>query len=103
LKSIDWQKKDISTILDIVPDIPDDAADFGGLYGFHNIFELSGFLHDSSRYFVISSEFKGRERIYLVDIDTKELNAIILPCDLERTGNYTLMARNANLLVFRYA
>jgi hypothetical protein len=103
LRSINWPSQDVTTILDIVPDQPDDSADFGGLYGFHNIFEHSGFLHNSSKYFVLSSEFKGRERIYLVDLHTKEVRTIILPCDVGRTGHYTLMARDANLLVFRYA
>lgn len=83
-----WPDQAVSTVVDYVADLPDDSSDFGGLYGFHNIFEHSGFLGASSRYFVVSSEFKGRERIYVVDLDSKEVRGAYLPSDEGRLGHY---------------
>ncbi len=51
---------------------------------------------------MVSSEFKGRERIFAVDLDAKLVRSICLPCDVCRTGHYSLMALHGDLLVFRY-
>jgi len=63
LKAMSWplNESDPSseTILDTVKDYPTDDQEYGGLYGYQHTYNQSGFLAESSRFYVISSELKG--------------------------------------------
>jgi len=58
-------------VIDLVPKIVSD--EFAGLYGDQATFSKSGFVGDSSRYLITSSEFKSEERIFLVDMVSREI------------------------------
>jgi hypothetical protein len=65
-------------VIDRVSDYPKESDEFAGLYGYQMTYSQSGFLHDSDRFFVISSEIKGQERIYIVDLASGELRHLNL-------------------------
>jgi hypothetical protein len=53
-----------------VPEITNE--DFAGLYGYNDTFFHAGFLNE--RFFVFSSDYKGQERIFVLDTTSKELS-----------------------------
>jgi hypothetical protein len=57
----------VDCVIEKVPKILDD--EFAGLYGYQGTFVFTGFLNN--RFYLASSEYKGMERIYIVDTDTK--------------------------------
>jgi len=65
------------------------------------------YLHNSNRFFILQSEFKGVERISVVDMVTKEVRMLKIPnqtCDQAlRQGDYILMQVFEDTLVINYS
>lgn len=98
------------TILDCVPEIhdSDQIEQFGGLWGYQHTYNKSGFLNDSN-FYVISSEIKGQERIYIVDMATSKLRSLVHANETyengcgPRIGHYELLARRKDTLIVKYS
>ena len=60
-------------------------------------FVHAGFLSD--RYILFTSEFKGMERIYVVDAETKQIKMLDF---LGKEGSYSLFNRRKNTVVFKF-
>jgi hypothetical protein len=72
LFSMNWPlASEQATVIDHVPIII--SGEFAGLYGYQATFSQSGFIGNSSRFFITSSEFKSQERIFLVDMISHEI------------------------------
>jgi|JI10StandDraft_1071094.scaffolds.fasta_scaffold209339_2 hypothetical protein len=68
LKVYDFETKQVELIIPICEEADEE---FAGLYGYNFSYLSTGFLASSDRYFLISSEYKCQERVYLVDTKTK--------------------------------
>jgi hypothetical protein len=79
-----------------VPKINGD--EFAGLYGYQMTFVHAGFL--SERYVLFTSEFKGMERIYVLDVQTKQIR--MLDFLGKQEASYTLFNRRKNTIVFKF-
>jgi len=51
--------------------MPDD--EFCGLFGYNQSYTHFGFIGDSNRYAALISNLKGQDRIYIVDLDQKQI------------------------------
>lgn len=76
------------------------SEDFAGIYGYNDTFFHSGFLNE--KFFVFSSDYKGQERIYLLDTTSGDLSVLQIKAQPKSVGNYTLMRRHRNMLIVKY-
>jgi len=93
------------TVIDTQGEYPADDAEFAGLYGYNLTYTHAGFLNDSNRYYLISSEMKGQERIYIADVESKQVKMLRL-ADSDKTsrvGNYTLLRKFKDLVLLKYS
>jgi hypothetical protein len=82
------------TIIDRMPDYPSDDQEFAGLFGYQMTYTHCGFLDTSSKFFVITSETKGHERIFIVDLESGEIKQLHLDeHNNKKGGNYELMRK----------
>jgi hypothetical protein len=58
-------------ILPRMKEYPADDSEYCGLFGYNVTYTASRFLGDSAKFFVLQSEFKGQDRQYVVDVETK--------------------------------
>lgn len=92
------------TVIDRQPDYPTDAQDFAGLYGYQLTYTHSGFLHTSSRFYVLESEVKGLEKTYIVDLETNEVRSLSLAhVHGKQTGHYELLRRFEDTMVLKFS
>ena len=91
------------TIIDRYAEYPGDDAEFSGLYGF--FFFTNRFIDESKRFFLVESTVKGTDRIFIVDVETKEVKMLRsigdTGADLRR-GNYILLAAYKDTLIVKY-
>ena len=59
------------TLIERVSDYPHDNQEFAGLYGYNDTFTFAQFLNDSNKFFIIESEVKASNRVYVIDTTTK--------------------------------
>mgnify|MGYP006115151607 CR=1 FL=1 len=72
LKYLDWpvtQESKPVTVLDYVNEYPEDTATYSGLYGYNMTYTPCKFLGDSNRFYLIMSEFKSQNRLYIADLE----------------------------------
>lgn len=90
-----------------MPEYPSDDQEFAGLYGYNDTYSQAQFLHDSSKFFIFSSEFKGQHRIFLIDTTTRQTRMLKIPGvtndDDLRVGDYMLMRIFEDTLVINYS
>lgn len=60
------------TVLDYVQEYPEDTKIYSGLYGYNLTYTPCKFLGDSNRFYVIMSEFKSQNRLYIADLENPE-------------------------------
>jgi hypothetical protein len=60
-------------VIDKHPSYPTDDQDFAGIYGYNQTFCSMQFLGTQSRYAVFESPIRAQNRIYIVDIETKQV------------------------------
>jgi len=105
LKQFSWplDGSPSKTIVDCV-DLPSDVAEFGGLYGYHASYVHSGYLKGSNRYLIVPSDFKGQERIFLIDTLTGKVRHLSLDhVNAKKGGSYELMLRKDDFLIVKYS
>eukprot|EP00347_Sterkiella_histriomuscorum_P007160 403350033 len=85
---------------------PKEGQDFVGLFGYNQSYIHSGFLGESNRYALFESTFKGQERLYVTDIDTKEvrwLNFLNKQGESAMDGEYELHRTFEDTLIIKYS
>jgi hypothetical protein len=56
LKVMDWATREVKVVVPI-KDTIEEGEEFGGLYGYNFTYMPTGFIGDSNRYVVLTSEF----------------------------------------------
>lgn len=69
-KVYDFETKKVEVV---IPVFQEAGEDFAGVYGYNFSYLPTGFIAYSDRYYLLTSEFKCQDRVYLVDIKTKEV------------------------------
>jgi dipeptidyl aminopeptidase/acylaminoacyl peptidase len=87
-------------------DYPSNDQEFGGLYGYQGTFSEGGFLGDSNKFYVTSSELLGQNRVYITDVTTSQIKMLTLPklnAGVDRSkGTYTLLRKFKQTLFVKY-
>lgn len=88
---LDWETRAVEVAVPIFDEVNEDMQ-FAGLYGYNMSFINCGFVGESDRFYLITSEFKSQERLYLVDVVQKQVKFIdFLQLSDKREGNYALL------------
>lgn len=102
LSQFAWPIKNVDEpaeiLVDLVPEIKDE--DFAGIYGYNDSFFHAGFL--DQRLFVFTSAYKGQDRIYILDTETKELALLMLKNQSKTVGDYQLLRKHKSVLIIKY-
>lgn len=101
LRQYDWplDNKPAQVLVDLVPEIQNE--DFAGIYGYNDTFFHAGFLN--KKFFVFTSGYKGQDRIYIVDTETKEMSYLRLKDQEKTLGEYQLIRKHKSMLIVKYS
>lgn len=113
LKFREWPDlmKPVRTAIDLFKGYPGEEDTFAGIFGYNMTFTQNTFLTGSSRYFLLTTEFKGQDRIYIVDLESESDKVedrlrwldICETGNQERKGTYGLLGFNGKVAVVGFS
>lgn len=108
LKYLSWpitsESQSSNLVIDKVKAYPKKEDDFAGIFGYNQSLISMNFLGTSNRFAVFESPFKGQHRVYLVDLETREVRWLnFLHKESVFDGDYELQRVYKNTIVVRYS
>ena len=96
-------------VIDRVPSYPENPLEtqFAGIYGHNSELMSANFIGDTNRFVAFDSPFKGQQRTFVVDLETKELRWLNFlkkqSLAEQQQGYYDMLRLYKDTLIIKYS